>query len=251
MSTADAPRADARPSLARLTLVELRKMVDTRAGFWLLLSTVALTPAITAIYCTFADDEVNLSGALEVAIQPASILLPIMGVLLVTSEWSQRTGMITFALVPHRTRVLAAKVAAGVLLAVGAMAICAPIAAVGTALAAPADSDMWWLPAELLGRTALSMTIGMLQGLFFGAMLLNSASAIVLYFVLPLVGAGIGSIPPLQGFTEWVDVARALAPLTADTMSGTEWAHAGTSVALWLGVPLLIGVWRIARSELR
>ena len=251
MSTADVPGIDARPSLSRLTLVELRKMVDTRAGFWLLLSTVALTPGITAIYCTFADDEVDLSGALEVAIGPASILLPIMGVLLVTSEWSQRTGMITFALIPHRTRVLAAKVAAGVLLTLCAMAVCVPIAAVGAALAAPADSDKWLLPAELLGRMALSMALGMLQGLFFGAMLLNSASAIVLYFLLPLVGVGIGSIPPLQGFTEWVDVARALAPLTADTMSGIEWAHAGTSVALWLGVPLLVGIWRIRRSEVR
>jgi len=250
VSTADVPRADARPSLVRLTLVELRKMVDTRAGFWLLLSTAVMTPVITAIYCTFADADVDLAGALEVAIQPASILLPIMGVLLVTSEWSQRTGMITFALVPHRTRVLAAKVTAGVLLALGAMVICAPIATVGAALAAPADSEVW-LSAGLLGRVTLSMALGMLQGLFFGAMLLNSASAIVLYFVLPLVGAGVGSIPSLQGFTEWIDVARALAPLTADTMSRTEWAHAGTSVALWLGLPLLIGVWRITRSEVR
>jgi hypothetical protein len=45
--------------------------------------------------------------------------------------------------------------------------------------------------------------------------------------------------------------ARALAPLTADTMSGIEWAHAGTSVLLWLGVPLLVGIWRIRRSEVR
>ena len=36
----------ARPSLARLTLVELRKMADTRAGFWLLATTGLLTVAV-------------------------------------------------------------------------------------------------------------------------------------------------------------------------------------------------------------
>ena len=35
--------ADRRPGMGRLTLVELRKMVDTRAGFWLQLTVVALT----------------------------------------------------------------------------------------------------------------------------------------------------------------------------------------------------------------
>ena len=33
------------PSFARLTLVELRKMVDTRAGFWLQLIVAVLTLA--------------------------------------------------------------------------------------------------------------------------------------------------------------------------------------------------------------
>jgi hypothetical protein len=33
-------------------------------------------------------------------VQPASNLLPVAGNLLVTQEWSQRTGLITFALVP-------------------------------------------------------------------------------------------------------------------------------------------------------
>ena len=33
----------ARPGLGRLVAVELRKMVNTRAGFWLQLATVAIT----------------------------------------------------------------------------------------------------------------------------------------------------------------------------------------------------------------
>jgi len=30
----------------------------------------------------------------------------------------------------------------------------------------------------------------------------------------------------------------------------SEWARAGTALALWIGVPLLIGLWRIQRSEI-
>jgi hypothetical protein len=34
-------------------------------------------------------------------------------------------------------------------------------------------------------------------------------------------------------------------------MSATEWAHLGTTLALWIGVPLLVGAWRITRGEIR
>ena len=39
-----------------------------------------------------------------------------LGILLVTSEWGQRTGMVTFTLEPHRGKVIAAKVVAALVL---------------------------------------------------------------------------------------------------------------------------------------
>ena len=47
---------DARPGLGRLTLVELRKMTDTRSGFWLLFATAALTIAVVVISCLVFPD---------------------------------------------------------------------------------------------------------------------------------------------------------------------------------------------------
>jgi ABC-2 type transport system permease protein len=104
------PPTLARPGLARLTAVELRKMTDTRAGFWLQLAVGLLTVAVVAADCLWgrAQDH-TLREMLAVAVAPASVLLPVVGILLVTSEWSQRTGMVTFALVPRRGRVMAAK----------------------------------------------------------------------------------------------------------------------------------------------
>jgi len=90
---------DARPSLTRLAAVELRKMADTRAGLWLQISVALLTVLVVVITCVtgHAQDH-SLRHIFDNAIQPAAVLLPIVGTLLVTSEWSQRTTLSTFAL---------------------------------------------------------------------------------------------------------------------------------------------------------
>jgi ABC-2 type transport system permease protein len=240
-----------RPSLARLTLVELRKMLDTRAGFWLQLATVGLTIVVVVIICAVghAEDQ-RFRALLEAAVVPAGVLLPIVGILLVSSEFSQRTALVTFALVPKRSRVLTAKLLASVILSLVALALCVPIAAAGTAITSPDVAHAWSMPIGMLGQTALSLATGMIGGVAFGAALLSSAPAIVLSFVLPLGWAAVASIPGLDGVAKWLDGTRSLAPMTNHLMDPTEWAHAGTTLALWMVLPLLIGAWRIARREI-
>jgi hypothetical protein len=258
MSTATivSPRAvraaGARPGLARLTAVELRKMTDTRAGFWLLVATVALT-ALVVVVAGFALDEQDrtLRRILSIAVQPATIVLPIVGILLVSSEWSQRTALLTFTLVPDRTRVLIAKLLAGVVLALVALQICLAAAALGTAVAAPGTADDWSLSAVLVGQVALYVVLPMIIGVGFGAMLLSSAPAIVLYFVLPTAWSALGSLEPLEAPARWLDQARTMEPMLEHAMSGTEWARLGTTLALWMLVPLLVGLWRVTRSDVR
>jgi ABC-2 type transport system permease protein len=239
-----------RPSPTRLTAVELRKMTDTRAGFWLQLAVVGLTVAIVALVAIFGhSDDQTLRSMLNAAVQPASVLLPVMGVLLVTSEWSQRTTLITFTLVPHRSRVVMAKLAASVLLSLAALVVAFAVAAVGTAIAAPGVDNAWSLPIEQLAQIVVVLTTGMMGGVAFGAVLLSSAPAIVALFALPLVTGAIGSIHALEGVAKWVDPTRTLAPMTDHVMSATEWAHAGVTFAWLLALPIAVGMWRIARSE--
>jgi ABC-2 type transport system permease protein len=226
-------KTDRRPGMGRLTAVELRKMVDTRAGFWLQLAVVTLTVAVVVVVgiVGHAQDH-TLRQMLSAALAPASILLPIVGILLVSSEWSQRTAPITFVLVPNRARVLAAKVAA-----------------IATAITAPGVEHTWSLPAGLLGQSLLSLATGMIGGVAFGAALLSSAPAIVLSFALPIALGALGSIPVFEGAARWLDGGRSLTPLTEHLMSSTEWARAGTTLALWMALPLAIGLWRILRNE--
>jgi ABC-2 type transport system permease protein len=247
-----AARSHARPGLGRLTVVELRKMTDTRAGFWLALAVVALTVAVVAVDCLFghARDQ-TLREMLAIAVAPASILLPIVGILLVSSEWSQRTGMVTFALVPRRGRVLAAKLLASVVLSLVALALCIAAAVIGTAIAAPGLAHTWALPVGLLGQHVVSLGAGMISGVALGAALLASAPAIVCQFALPLAWALAGRLAGLDTVVHWLDPTSSLAPMTEHLMDATEWAHAGATLALWMVVPLLIGLWRIQRGEIR
>src|ERR1700709_566998 len=84
---------ETRQSLSRLTKVELRKMVDTRSGFWLLIAVAALTIVAVFVTALFAHEEQRtLRHILSNGLQPAGILLPVVGILVVTSEWSQRTA---------------------------------------------------------------------------------------------------------------------------------------------------------------
>src|SRR4051794_3662296 len=38
-------------------------------------------------------------------------------------------------------------------------------------------------------------------------------------------------------------------PAPQEVLSPTQWAQAGTALALWMLLPLLIGTWRITRRE--
>jgi hypothetical protein len=241
-----------RPGIWRLTLVELRKMTDTRAGFWLLVSTAALTVVVAAVSClVFPDHDSNLLNFLSVTVQPASILMPVVGILLVTSEWSQRTAMITFTLVPQRSRVIAAKLLAGVALAAIAFGLCMLVGLLATAVAGTDGAATWSLPAALIGQTAVTVVVPMLIGVGFGAVLLASAPAIVLYFALPIAWAALGAIPALHGAAGWLDQTQTMAHMLDQPLSAAQWARVGTSLALWMALPIVVGRWRVARSDVR
>lgn len=240
--------AIARPSLSRLTGVELRKMADTRAGFWLLATTGLLTVAVAVIACLALEgDDRTLLNVLAVTVQPASILMPVVGILLVTSEWSQRTAMVTFTLVPDRMRVLVAKLLAGLSLACLAFAVCVVVALIANAILGGTGS----LSLALWGQALLSVVVPMVTGVAFGALLLTSAPAIVLYFVLPTAWAALGSISALADAARWLDSTRTLTPLLEETLSGTQWARVATSLALWMLLPLALGALRVLRSDPR
>jgi hypothetical protein len=247
--TAHADTTYRRPGLPLLSRVELRKMADTRAGFWLLLVVALLGAAIVTITLIAGESQdQDLHSLFQGALWVVSILLPVVGILAVTGEWTQRTGLTTFALVPERGRVIAAKVIAAVALALGAVTACLLAAAAGNLIA----GGSWDLPGWLLGQGAVFEIVGMLGGVAFGLAFMNSALAIVLYYLLPMVWAILAeTIHALDKPANWLDLTRTTEHLVDGSLTGTQWAQLGTSVGVWVGVVLLIGLWRLRRTELK
>ena len=246
----DTAGVHARPGIGRLVALELRKMVDTRAGFWLQVAMVVLTVVVVIVRLLVGDAaDHTFQSVLDAGLQPAAVLLPVLGILLVTSEWSQRTALITFALIPVRSRVLGAKLIASLLRAVAMLAMSVAIVAAGVLVSSPGVEGTWSDAAPLIGQSAVNLTAGMVVGVALGAILLAPTPAIVLLFALPTSWMALVSLPVFAGVAPWVDYARALGQMTAEVMSSTQWAHAGTSLALWMLLPLLIGTWRITRRE--
>ena len=91
----------------------------------------------------------------------------------------------------------------------------------------------------------------MLVGFGFGVVLLASAPAIVLSFVVPIAWAALGTIPTFEGAARWLDQSRTMGSMLDETLSATQWARVATTLALWMLLPIALGFWRVARSDVR
>ena len=248
----DQVRRTGKMSLVRLTWVELRKLADTRAGLWLLIVILLAGAGTAAIILGFApDEEQNFQGFFEFGLLPASVLLPVLGILSMTGEWSQRTALTTFALVPRRGRIIVAKLLAGVLIAVAATAMAALLAAAANLLAIAMSGDgSWTIGAAVAGQAVVLQVSSVLMGLGFGALLLNSPLAIVLYFAVPTLWSVLGEIiKGLHTAAGWLDLNATSMPLSEAGMTGGEWARFGVSVLVWVAAPLVVGSVRVLRRE--
>ncbi len=243
---------NARPSLARLTAVELRKTADTRAGRWLLGVIGLISVAVVVVLLCVGDPaDLAFDRLYGPTLIPVGVLLPVLGVLAVTSEWSQRTALTTFALVPVRARVVAAKLGASVLLSILAAAGGFAVAAAGNVIGGLAGGDGGWhVTGAALDYAVLFLVLNTLVGVAFGLLLMNSAAAIVLLFVLPTLWSVVGSlVHGLHPATRWLDLGATTEPLLNNTMTDTAWARLGVSVAVWIVLPLAVGLLRQARRE--
>jgi ABC-2 type transport system permease protein len=253
-SGGSAPREnrDHRPGLGRLVALELRKMVDTRSGFWVPVGValVTLTVAIIAA-ANHGGRDGTVAHVFHVATTPAIFLLPVMGILLICGEWSQRTALTTFTLVPSRTRVIVAKLGASVIVSTIALVVTLLFTLVCATVFGHAPGGAGGLSWQVILQGWLSLVAGMVMGLAFGAAILVSAPAIVVYLLLPTVWNGVvGSISALDGVARWLNSGNTLDPLTQHALSGTEWAHALVTVVVWIGIPIAIGWARIGRGDI-
>jgi hypothetical protein len=257
---APAARRVVRPiPMTRLVGVELRKMFDTRAGFWLMASVGIVSVLATAAVIIWAPDEAITQNTFSTAIgMPLSVVLPIIAILSVTGEYSQRTGLTTYTLVPWRGRVMAAKVVSTLLVGVAAMFVALAVGALGNVVgSAITGLDATWdITLTQFGNIVLANVLGMLMGFMLGVLFRSSAGAIVGYFVYSLVlPVAFGTLAAFQEWFRdlqpWVDVNFAVTRLFDQTMTAEYWQQLGVSTLVWLWIPLAIGLRAILRAEVK
>ncbi|MEL7974432.1 ABC transporter permease [Isoptericola sp. F-RaC21] len=252
-------RGTTAPPLGRLVGVELRKLRDTRAGAWLLVTIAAVVVAMIAAGTAWGvNSSASLGSFVSVQAMPMQLLLPMVAVLGITGEWSQRGALTTFALVPRRGRVVAAKALAVLLVTLAATALSVAVAAVGV-LVGGAVHDVpvaWDLTADQAARALLINVLSVAVGFALGVLIRSSAPALVAYLGFVLV------LPMLSGIAAsylawwaqhgaWLDLSTTLQMLAAPQVTGETWAQLGTSTLLWVGVPLAVGLRGLLRTEIR
>jgi len=244
--------------LSRMVSVELRKSFDTRSGFWLLTSIGLASLIATSVVVMFARVEMAYSSFSLAIGFPMAVILPMVAILSVTSEWSQRSGLTTFTLVPHRGRVVLSKGIVALTVAVASMLLAFAVGAVGNVVgsAIAGEPSVWDQNPLELGHVVLGNVLVLAVGFTLGVLIRNSAGAIVAYFVYAFV------LPPIldllaasqawfSDLRAWVDPSVTQHELFHGSLTGEQWAQLGVTSVIWLAVPLTVGLWTLLRSEVK
>ncbi|MCW2761708.1 MAG: transporter permease [Marmoricola sp.] len=233
----------------RLLRAEWGKATDTRAARWLLAGVAATTVGLMlAPLLAPSSIDQTYTSYLGYAAVALSILLPVVSILTLTSEWSQRTALTTFTQEPRRMRVVGAKVSVSLLLGVGAAVFGVLVTAAGLGVAAASgrslDAD---LNAGLMVAFLVYVLLNVMTGVALGALVHNSAAAIVASFVMPIGFALLGQVSHLVA--EWLDYSTTFTWLLNGQWSGHT-PQILVSVVLWVAVPLSLGLVRTQRREI-
>ena len=161
----------------RLLRVEWRKSIDTRSARWLLVAAATMTVAAVAIPVAMPSEaDQAIKGYLSFAALGLCILLPAVSILMLTTEWSQRTVLATFTQEPRRIRVLAAKAVSGLLLGLVGALFAGLVAAVGLAASAGLGRTVSWdVSASGVASVVAFVLLNSVMGMAFGVALLKTA----------------------------------------------------------------------------
>ena len=234
-------------------------MFDTRAGFWLMASVGIVSVLATAAVILWAPDSAIDQETFSSAIGlPLSVILPIIGLLSVTSEYSQRTGLTTYTLVPWRGRVITAKMIVTLAIGVASMFLALAVGAVGNLVGSAITGldPVWNITVTEFGQIVLANVLGHAHRLHA-----RSAAAQLgrrdrgLLRLLPGAARRPRALASFQEWFRdlqpWVDVNYATSRLFDSSMTTEYWQQLAVTTLVWLWIPLAIGLRAVLRAEVK
>ena len=246
--------------LTRIVGVELRKSFDTRSGSWLLAG-IGIAAVVTtgAVIAWAPESEFTYSRFTLATGFPMSVILPIIAVLSITGEWSQRSGLATFTLVPRRGRVLLGKAIGAAIVAAAATLVTFAVGAVGNVVgsALAGTPAVWDLDPADAGRFTLGTLLMVFVGFGIGALVRTSPGAIVAYMIYAFVAPGLLAFLAFQqawfrDARPWVDFKHDQdALLQGGSLTGEQWTQLAVTSVVWVVLPLSVAVIRLLRTEVK
>ncbi|MEU8225942.1 ABC transporter permease [Kribbella sp. NPDC048915] len=239
-------------SFLKLVTLELRKSVDTRSGRVLIAAILLLAVAAVGWQLTHLPrGTINFDGFLAAATSGPVMILPVIGVMAMTSEWTQRTALTTFTLSPRRIRVQLAKFVSAIVLGAVVTTGVVVLALAGTALGG-ATSGRATSYAGMGGEIAagyLTVALNVVMAAAFGAVIAQTAVAILVFYIAPTAWRLAG--PELfKDNANWLDVFGALGRIAERDLHGML-PETLTAIGVWIVLPTLVGLWASSRREVK
>ena len=249
--------------MSRLIQVELRKSVNTLASFWLVAAIGILMIMLYGLFLVLGlsqggdgftfTDPFTISAAY--VLQPS---LAVLAIMLVTSEWGQRTAMVTFSLEPRRQRVIHAKLISATILGAAIVVVVLVAAVLCMGLLGLTGDDVTWDFGfgDLLGLVLFEL-LAVVMGYALATLIINTPAAIaafpVVVYLVPLALAFLGALwLDFGDVSPWINVQTAFRPIidwSVDTSD--DWGHLLMCVVLWVVVPLVVGQLRVLKAEVK
>lgn len=235
-----------------LIRVEARKILDTASGRGILIAVAALA-VVVSIWQSFTldQDQLSVSMFLMGPVQMVIMIIPLIGLLTMTSEFTQRTALTTFTLAPWRLRVLWAKAVAATAVTVAATIASVAIAVIG-AFVTSAVTDT---PAVYAGTMntvrglLLASILTSILGLAIGALIPQTAIAASVYFVAP-VAFGALAVAVLTDAAPWFDIFTTFDRLASNDPFA-QLGQTATALTIWIVLPAALGAVRAVRREVK
>lgn len=235
---------------ATLVSVEIRKMTDTRSGRATLGLIVGLTAFALLWKVTHPAIEVAFDNYGWSVTTIVAFGAPIVGLLAMTSEWTQRTALSTFTLVPRRGRVISAKFLAATVISLALLAIELALAAGVTAIGGAVHGHASYADALVTIRgSIIFVMLQVIMASAFGALIAHTGVALVLYLTAPAIWADVSG-ELFKGLAPWLDVFDAYARLSSNEPF-ERFDQTLTSITVWVLIPAAIGVARSLRREVK
>ena len=153
---------------------------------------------------------------------------------------------------------MVAKAVSACLVAMAATVVAFAVGALGNLAGATMAgiAAVWDQDLADVGYFALGTISLMLVGFTLGALIRNSAGAVVAYMVYAFVAPGLLAFLAFnqdwfRDLRPWVDPKYNQDALLRGDLSGDQWSHIAVTAVVWLVLPLVVAVVTLRRSEVK